>query len=80
MIPLQKKKKVLPYLVVKPQFYASGKHCSFLVLHKISTLAEWKGKHGMTHSASYMYTVLLVSNGKKNPNTKHVGTQQRQKP
>lgn len=65
MIPLKKKKKFPPYLVVKTKFYTSGKSCSFLVLHKISTSAEWKRKPGMIHSASYIYTVLLVSNIKE---------------
>lgn len=66
-------------MVVKPQFYTSGKDCSFLVLHKISTSAEWKGKHGMTHSPSYIYTVLLLSNRKEKLNTKHVRTRQTRK-
>lgn len=65
MIPLKISHLIL---VTKTRFRTSGKQCSFLGLHKISMSDEWKRKQRMTHSASYIYITLLVSNkGGKNP-------------
>ena len=70
--PIKNKLKISHLiLVTKTRFCTSGKQCSFLGLHKVSMSDEWKRKQRMTHSASYIYIALLVSNkgGKKKPNT-----------